>query len=1017
MTGGRKRVPVLASLKIPLGERVDGSVLHLLHEEERKERIVSTSSTPEERVYVREVISSKSELSATDIVSSTETIKHLFKMPYNAGESTSGVAIHRFGNTLVMESTHDRFRRRREQGMVSEARRISQRYKKPREALKALPIHLPEHDNQCSNALMNPQDDHEENTIDTDDETTSEDSTGYELVADPETGEIFLMAQDPPQPEEKAQTVYQQVLHDRFLHDNMSRTTLPPSFPVPYERLVHWQFDSMEMLLGSNSMLFQHTPSGDSLSVTLRDVESHWTSLACMDIWLDQVMNGIQRAALCAENENGVIENYQLVRTEELPFLGKNTLFEPALVYRNAQSILRFIQAHCIDEDTTYWLTQNANAVYLFKLPSDVVSAMSSTYSVEHTIGMLCLQMASQLDSAESDRASRLYRKGLQLVDRNICSSQILVQATIATAKLIWAPYMRPYTATRWLDGDMDAFVRAEDVLTQLALVLEACESFTSTPKNTKTLFEIAKQLLPKAALSAKPAPTTLHMPPPMLDDEAQQKEDFEQALALLLETTAFVETLPEELRDAIVACYYVLTHIALQECTFGIALHHLHQVLILVDSYQCSQVPLLVAKVHLRLAMQPKDLFPLYHEQYNQAQAVDSLKIAKQSSEPPLWLQMSCSAASWEGDCEQHLNIALTCAMQVGNYSSLPFLIVGRDHIHRCFRDTLRDTYISLARHLVSTGRHTKGARHAEQGILLFTSLGDDLAVVELRIVLAEVALRTNRYHKAITGFSNALSALKRFDTEYVHALDVHVLLLLRFAHTQHALHLQQQLANEALLNSDGELTAAQLAVQDQLLKGLQYAEEAMAHDPLHYRHMCAWRIADSNYLLAGFSSSHLQAYSSTFSKASSEQVWALFNTTRKFYDAAIYSLPQQADTRAHHLLLRLDYVKFILFVGVAIESKFGRQENLPRVHKMALDCLLSMDILYQRRSQEDQIDQLLSGLFQLVEQHAHQCIKYLIKHQDGNIQQLKGAYLQWITARQRDPFVLLNSARLALE
>ncbi|OQR94484.1 hypothetical protein ACHHYP_01240 [Achlya hypogyna] len=1020
----------LASLHLPDTTRLDLTPVTLSDCALTTERITKggpsdeTSMAVDQRVYARQVLSSRPPLHlpeamsscsgwGVDVVSSTDTIKQVFAMPYHPGNSSSGVAIHRVGNTLVMESAIDRLRRRREQGLMTESRKITQRYKRSKDRLS---IEQPQPDcspslfsstspsvepstNATSSAIVNPQDD-----LDDDAHSDCDVVPGYELVADSETGEIFLLVQEAPAPEAKAQTSYHQVLHDRFLHDDLSRATLPLAFPAPSEHLVHWQFDSMEMLLGSNSLLFQHAPSGDSVGVALREAEAQWTSLACLDVWLDQVIHSLQRAALGTTTSS----SFCLVHTDDLPFLGgpATALFDPATIFSNAQSILRFLQAHCVDEATTYWLTQSAAGLYLFKLPSDVVTSMYASASVDHTVGMLCLELAARAE--DPARALPLFRQGLRLVDRRACPAKVLVSALVATAKLVWAPHMRPYTATRWLHGDLDPFERAEDLHTQLAQALEACESFASTPKDTRTLFEIAQQLLPRGAAPPKPPRTSA---PPMLDDEAQQKEDLELASSLLEEAAAVAEPrATPELRDALVAVHYVLTHMALQEGAFGLALHRLHRLLALVDSFQSSQVPLLVAKVHLRLAMQPKEQTPVFLAQYAAVAAVVG-------TEAPLWVTMSLRTGDWAGDVEQHLNIALTAAMQVGDYSSLPHLVVGRDHVHRCFRETLRDTYVSLARHLVATGRLTKGARHAEQGVLLFSSLTDDLAVLELRIVLAEVALRAGRHHEAIGGFAAALADLARFHAAHVLQLAVHVRLLLRFAHTQHALHLQQQLANEPLLHPSGALTAARGAVRTELEVALRYAQDALEGAPqllsrTQHERMCAWRVADTHYLLAGFLAAHAAA---VVAHAAPEPAWELLDATGNHYATALRVLPTHADARVHALLLRLDCVKFWLSVGTALEARACLRPDTSPAHRRALDCLLAgAELFAPREDDEDpRVDVLVRGLFQLVEQQAHACLRHLIKGGE-NVAQLKACYLEWLThGRERGLFETLKAAR----
>ncbi|KAF0689692.1 Aste57867_18875 [Aphanomyces stellatus] len=1073
----KNRIPALATLSLSGASNLDETQVSLPRttthapRHRRFENLTKTAAN----TFVREVIPrptappSSHEIdhtsgvalhehcqSGVDIVASTDAMKQVFSMPYNP--TPKSIAIHRVGRRLVVGTS-----------MESESQRISRRYKKQSKSSMAVSPRI-----LCSPTAAAPSgnpfftrtwSDFDED--DCDDEVTH-------LVTDPETGEIFLVSEALPTLEDKVQESLQHGLHDRFLHDTLSRVSfpleltmtesVPPSLlhPSSFQQLVRWQFNSMEMLLGSNTVIFKHNNAAvdainndsDVAATSVRlqsdtDDATKLTSLVCLDTWLDNVMNNLHQTAFCFHRD-GHVQGYQMVRTEDLPFVHDPSLFDAHAVFQNAQSILSFLQEHCVDEAQTYWLTKSPQTgrLHLFQLPTKVSS------TADHTVGMLCFQLANSIASdAAHDvrRAQRLYSKCIQLVDAAACPD-VVAQACLALATTFIRPHVRPSLAVSLLVGEADACLRAKSMLDQLSAALDACEAFAKQDgkHSIASLFEIAQRYLPTKPQSH--AADFMAEPPPLLDDEAQEKEDFEQALVVFAEGVKYApedSTTEMNLHHGLLACYYVLAHFAIHELDLGTALSHCHTLLDLLPSFHYPQVNLLVAKVHLRLATQ-SNVDNHHCARYAMAERSKPTLFAsgaKTDGPPPAWVHMSRSmAVQWAMDTEQHLNIAVSSAMHLGTLSKahemLPLLPVGRDMVNDTFRQLLRDAYVSQARHLVATGRHTKGARHAEQGLVLFSSIGDTVAGIEMRVLLGEIALRhatqSSGFHKAIAAFTRARSDLWHLmahdgatkappvastttieSGDWTLALQVHVLLLLRLAHAHHALHLQEGMSRDALCNVDcrSGWTAAQSAVRDELRQCLAYSQEAL--DLCSTSTKTMWRVADAHYLLACLYSSHLGLNLQYKEKGDV----GLMASCVGHYNAALETLPLTFESCVHHLLLRLDMVKFLLSVGTKIEATLGDPSIEAPAQWTALVCLVQSAALYNLpvdTSVDDQqrISLLLQGLFRLIEQQAHGCMKHLIKTKFVHADLIKQCYLAWIqdASKHLPPCQILQRAATSL-
>jgi len=76
--------------------------------------------------------------------------------------------------------------------------------------------------------------------------------------------------------------------------------------------------------------------------------------LTGIDYWLDNLMCDIPETELCY-HINGIVQKYELVKTEDLPSLNGST-FAPRNVCNIMQNILSFLKSNASGVGRTYWL-------------------------------------------------------------------------------------------------------------------------------------------------------------------------------------------------------------------------------------------------------------------------------------------------------------------------------------------------------------------------------------------------------------------------------------------------------------------------------------------------------------------------------------------------------------------------------------------------------------------------------------------------------------------------------------
>jgi len=121
-----------------------------------------------------------------------------------------------------------------------------------------------------------------------------------------------------------------------------------------FARTLLWNFEDIRMLIGSDMPIF-----GDkdhpSVSLRLHNAEKPIHILTGLDYWLDNLMCQVPEVLMCF-HVDGIVQKYELYKTEDLPALSDDGKFSPGVIRDVAQNILSFLKMNATKEGHTYWL-------------------------------------------------------------------------------------------------------------------------------------------------------------------------------------------------------------------------------------------------------------------------------------------------------------------------------------------------------------------------------------------------------------------------------------------------------------------------------------------------------------------------------------------------------------------------------------------------------------------------------------------------------------------------------------
>lgn len=275
------------------------------------------------------------ELGDVDVISASENIKNLLKIPYSNDNALS-YFVHRIGNTLLIDDfdlqkyllwkSEEDWKWLRSFIYENVLSRLKEKDRRP------MPIQL----------------------------KTSEFLQQKNLLSK----FLYYSIEDSKKPEEKK---YEPMQLRQPLLPKFSREDITDKQNHQFSRNVLWTFEDIRMLIGSDMQIFGNQ-SRPCISLRLRDMKKPINVLTGIDYWLDNLMCNVPEIFLCF-HQDGIVQKYELIKTEDLPSL-ENSKFSPKVIRNVAQNILSFLKANATKSGHTYWLfkAKNDDVVKLYDL-------------------------------------------------------------------------------------------------------------------------------------------------------------------------------------------------------------------------------------------------------------------------------------------------------------------------------------------------------------------------------------------------------------------------------------------------------------------------------------------------------------------------------------------------------------------------------------------------------------------------------------------------------------------------
>ncbi|XP_034040596.1 erythroid differentiation-related factor 1 isoform X2 [Thalassophryne amazonica] len=299
-----------------------------------------------------------------DVVSDSENIKKLLKIPYS--KSHVSMAVHRVGRTLLLDELdiQELFRRSSQTGDWMWLKDFYQRLvdqkwerkKKSKEnwnqkAILSKFLYYSINGNGTEESIP-------------DDLTEGEEDKGTEKLS-PSWPTAFTSpssdAEESPAPKQDSVPVDSQfavgqvasVPKEQHLPTIFNEGENSQGLKNDFVRNIMWTFEDIHMLVGSNMPIFGGGRY-PAVSLRLRDNNKPISILTGIDYWLDNLMCNVPELVMCF-HVNGIVQKYEMIKTEDIPHL-ENSTFSARVVKDIAQNILSFLKSNCTKEGHTYWL-------------------------------------------------------------------------------------------------------------------------------------------------------------------------------------------------------------------------------------------------------------------------------------------------------------------------------------------------------------------------------------------------------------------------------------------------------------------------------------------------------------------------------------------------------------------------------------------------------------------------------------------------------------------------------------
>uniref|UniRef100_A0AAX7VXZ8 Erythroid differentiation regulatory factor 1 n=1 Tax=Astatotilapia calliptera TaxID=8154 RepID=A0AAX7VXZ8_ASTCA len=343
-----------------------------------------------------------------DVVSDSENIKKLLKIPYS--KSHLSMAVHRVGRTLLLDELdiQELFMRSSQTGdwtWLKEfyQRLIDQKWQRKKKSKehwyqKAILSKFLYYSINGDGAAEPQSDGLNEGEEDSGaDEFSSSWPTAFTSTSNAEESEApkqesvtvdssFALGQVTSVPKEQnLPTIFNEGENGQGLRNDFVRNIM-------------WTFEDIHMLVGSNMPIFGGGRY-PAVSLRLRDNNKPINILTGIDYWLDNLMCNVPELVMCF-HVNGIVQKYEMIKTEDIPHL-ENSTFSTRVVKDIAQNVLSFLKSNCTKEGHTYWLfkASGSDIVKLYDLTTLCEEAEEEKYQNPFTlpVAVLLYKVASNL--------------------------------------------------------------------------------------------------------------------------------------------------------------------------------------------------------------------------------------------------------------------------------------------------------------------------------------------------------------------------------------------------------------------------------------------------------------------------------------------------------------------------------------------------------------------------------------------------------------------------------------------
>ncbi|XP_017287717.1 erythroid differentiation-related factor 1 isoform X2 [Kryptolebias marmoratus] len=331
-----------------------------------------------------------------DVVSDSENIKKLLKIPYS--KSHVSMAVHRVGRTLLLDELdiQELLRRSSQTGDWTWLKEIYQRLidqkwqrkKKSKEhwyqkAILSKFLYYSINGDGAAEPVsddMN-QSDEEDGA---EEYSSSWPATFTSTMTDAEEADTPKQVTSVPK-EQNLPTLFNEGENSQGLRNDFVRNIM-------------WTFEDIHMLVGSNMPIFGGGRY-PAVSLRLRDSNKPINILTGIDYWLDNLMCNVPELVMCF-HVNGIVQKYEMIKTDDIPHL-ENSTFSTRVVKDIAQNILSFLKSNCTKEGHTYWLfkASGSDIVKLYDLTTLCEEAEEENYQNPFTlpVAVLLYKVASNL--------------------------------------------------------------------------------------------------------------------------------------------------------------------------------------------------------------------------------------------------------------------------------------------------------------------------------------------------------------------------------------------------------------------------------------------------------------------------------------------------------------------------------------------------------------------------------------------------------------------------------------------